>query len=244
MVLAALFGCAGLKSAPVRALLILLCFLSVSCLSAQGMEVDSDRATGEGRFGVHLMPLSVMNLRARYRLGALYQTGGRLTYLLDLEYGGGRTPRLFFGDRNPVDRFVGLRPELRRSFLASPDRKQADPYLSLELPVTYFEVRVNDPHYVREDGTHVTYDYANRQRLRITLIAKGGVVVFLGDHLYFDVYAGLGGGGRRVTYRDQGTRRPVTRRMVNRWPVGAREAAVGWRRIVDAAAGFRVGYLF
>ena len=52
-------------------------------------------------FGVHLMPLSLLNLRGRYRLGAVLQYH-RMSYVLDLSYGDRNTPKLIYKNEDMV----------------------------------------------------------------------------------------------------------------------------------------------
>ena len=209
---------------------------------------DSSLAKEEearSQFGLHVMPLSLLNSYSRYRLGAVVARA-RWTYVLDVEYGDEQTVWFWKRDR-PEETFYGLRPELRyavRTMVDWSDRKNIA-YVGLELPLSYYEtVLENGTYGTRDREERFDFDRALQTRKRGSIILKGGYVHYFGQHFFVDGYTGLGLGIRRIEYVDVENKRPAAQLATEEWGMSsdARRAGTSW--ILDLALGVRFGYAF
>ena len=191
------------------------------------------------------MPLSLVNIYSRYRVGA-FVARARWTYVLDVEYGDEQTVWFWKKDR-PEETFYGLRPELRYAVRTTVDwsgRKNIA-YVGLELPLSYYEtVLENGTYGTRDRKERFDFDRALQTRKRGSIILKGGYVHHFGQHFFVDGYTGMGLGIRRVQYVEVENKRPAAQLATEEWGMSsdARRAGTSW--MLDLALGVRFGYAF
>lgn len=212
---------------PHRILLTILLSMMFVALSAQ----TETEMTGpaKNRFGVHVMPLSMVNRFSRLRVGVQYQVGPS-TFLLDVEYGNRFSQKTspFTNTDYPEYELWGIRPEYRRAFMS--DAPGA--YWAIELPVTRAR-------YLWEFGQEVEL----RQRVRVSAIAKFGGQLALGKHIVLDLYIGLGMAHRSASFPDLNRRARGAFSSTIFFPFPG-EVSPETRFVLEGAGGFRIGYLF
>ena len=197
------------------------------------------------QFGLHVMPLSLINFYSRYRIGT-FIAGARWIYVLDIEYGDERTIGLFDMDR-PEETFYGLRPELRYVVRKSVDRlgRMDLAYVGLEVPLSYYETALENGTYgTRDRQERFDFDRALQTRRRGSIILKGGYVHYFGQHFFVDGYTGMGLGIRRIAYVEVENKRPAAQLATEEWGMSSDARRAGTSGILDLALGVRFGYAF
>lgn len=194
-------------------------------------------------FGLHLMPLSLSNVRSRYRLG-LTARHKRMRYMLDFSYGDGSTPNWLFNNEGIL--FRGIRPEVSYHIPTKSTGKGPENsiYFGLELPYTRLERILYHRSYTYDDGKRYRFDRARKIRTRTTAMAKFGFLLHVGTHLYLDLYGGLGGGRRQVAYEEVVNKREDDGFYFDNitWAFETDRQGSGW--VIDLALGYRVGCNF
>lgn len=181
-------------------ILLLLSFLAFSngLLLAQETAEDIESAS---RWGIHWAPLSLLQLRPRFRVGFV-QARGRSARSLDLEFNGPTNGVAYDAPCNiglPLKMFFGIQPEIK---LYKKKRPKDGTFVALTGMLNYSKSQVADFVYLYEEGYSV--DDADRNDLRLALIAKVGRTWRLGDGGYFEFYTGIGGGVGHYSYENYG----------------------------------------
>ena len=228
---------------PLYLISALLLLLATTFLEAQQDAIPV--AQNGPVLGLHIMPLSMTNYKARYRAGAMVQFR-RMALVLDLEYGDRYTLNWLRSSGNDTNLFYGVRPEIRLRFPTTynPERPNDGVYTALEFPVTYTERTLLERSYNDDDGQRRYFDRANKARTRATVVLKAGYVFFIGERLYLDVYGGMGGGIRIISYNNVVGDRPGPSAGDGWFPAFDTVDEVGTTRVMDLSLGFRVGYAF
>lgn len=152
------------------------------------------------RLGVHVMPLSIFQIRPRFRTG-LMATKGRSAFSLDLEFNGAANAIEYGGDCPtglPILSFYGLQPEVK---WFNKQRPADGWFVALTGIVNYSRSNVDDLVFLPVEG----YVYgAEQEDFRLAAVGKVGRLTQLGTKAYFEWYLGLGGGIRRYSYDNFG----------------------------------------
>ena len=138
----------------------------------------------------------------RHTLG-LSLTRGRMSYLIDGEYGGGMLPTMIV-DSDHEYRYLGGRLEVRRELWA-PDPlfvQRRWHYLGLRLGYRSFTREIFNRDVVNQDDIKVSFDRAVQHDRRRELILTYTLKLPVTERFWLEGFAGLGAVLRTVHYRE------------------------------------------
>lgn len=180
-------------------LIVSLFFSFTFSLSAQA---SPDSLAADSRRAIHWAPLSLWQLRPRIRIGMTW-TKSRVAKSLDLELNG-PTNGITYGAPCPVGLplkyFIGIQPEIR---LYRKKRPKDGIFAGLTGLLNYSKSQVSDYVYLSDEGFSV--DDADRNDLRLALVAKAGYTFPLGKGSFIEIYTGVGGGLGHFSYENYGS---------------------------------------
>ncbi len=201
-------------------------------------DVDETLLTLRG-VSINVMPASVINLLPRLRFGIEYKPS-RFGFLIDVEHGSDFTQGLLGLPNNEKYNFIGIRPEVRFDFIP----EFTPLYLGIEVPITEVRRR-KDGVYDSADGRRLRVENVQQDRYRIGVIGKLGIRFLAFGNVVVDVYLGLGMANRKVTYTGATSSTTAPEEVLQADQLFSFDLfPEGRRNVPEAAAGFRVGYLF
>jgi hypothetical protein len=237
-----------MKLRLITALLVYL-FCTSFCLSAQAEDtgfsspkarerMEKNKTVKRG-FGLHIMPTSFVNLLPRFRAGLIYKPS-LFSFLVDVEYGSDFTMGAI-GLPNDTDfNFIGIRPEVR--FDPIPTYRPF--YVGLEVAISEFSRR-KDGVFSRPDGSQIEVRDALQERFRIGGIFKAGIHHLAWERMVLDMYLGIGGAYREVTYTDAASFSTAREDALGPDELFGRNLfREGDRFVPELAFGIRLGYWF
>ena len=130
-------------------------------------------------------------------------TQGRMSYLIDGEYGGGVLPTLII-DADHDYRYLGGRLEVRRGLWA-PDPlfvQRRWHYVGLRVGYRSFKLEVFNRDVVNQDDIQVTFDRAVQHDYRSEIILTYTLKMPVTERFWLEGFTGLGAVLRTVHYRE------------------------------------------
>ncbi|MFK8162765.1 MAG: hypothetical protein AB8H12_09915 [Lewinella sp.] len=186
-----------MKNPPSFLLLLSLLFLASGALMAQ---TEAEEAVPLRRLGVHVMPLSLLQIRPRIRFG-ITSTKGRKAKSLDVEISGPASAISYGGacpTGLPILSFYGIQPEVK---WFKKKRPYDGGFIALTGVINFSNSNVNDLVFVSDEGY---FDTTQQHDFRLAAIAKVGHLLRMEKKGFIEFYLGVGGGIRRFSYHTFG----------------------------------------
>lgn len=189
----------------------------------------------DARVNLNIMPLSLINLNGRLRLGIEIE-GEKMSYCLDLEYGNDWTRII---RRNDLGfNFYGIRPEIRYKV----GRNNKSPYyIGLEIPMNFLQRKLGFTSYENIEGIRMEFTNGTMTRERASLLFKIGSGRLLGNRLTLNYYFGIGAAYRNIEYKDRLNSNLATTELDEGWGLSSDASSEGSKFVPDLALGIRIG---